>query len=270
MPTGLPPPPLRNDVGDFSWLDWYNKLYKYLNTAGAISWSQIDFTGSKLSDIQSRPHADLTNIQGGTAGERYHLTQAEHDGLTNGGSTTLHTHAHNNLSSVQGGLSTERYHMSQAEYDKVHTQPWIEVADTNTSSLALTTTPVLLAPPTTVSGSGISYDSSTGVFTFPYAGSYDLSLHVNATASASNQFVYIYAENNTGSGWTVNANSGKLYELINSTTVQIIYAQSVHRVAGQQVRYKIYSNSNKVTLGTSTLPGGVGAIVPAIRIQYAG
>jgi hypothetical protein len=52
--------------------------------------------------------------------------------------------------------------------------------------------------------------------------------------------------------------------------MQIIYAQSVHRTAGQKVRYKIYSNDVKVSLNTSTLPGGVGAIVPAIRIQYAG
>lgn len=232
MAESLPPPPLRNEVGDFSWLDWYNKLYRYLKTTGSILWSTIDFSGSNITDIQTR--------------------------------------AHNSLQSFQGGQAGEYYHLNAAEYDKVHGQPWVEVADTTTSSLALSTTPVLLKPPTTVSGSGISYDSSTGEFTFNYAGSYALSLHVNATSSAANQFVYIYAENNTGSGWTVTANSGKAYELINANTVQIVYAQAVHRTVGQKVRYKIYSNDIKVSLATTTLPGGVGAVVPAIRIQYAG
>lgn len=232
MPDGLPPPPLKSEVGDFNWLDWYNKLYRYLKTTGSIAWSAIDFSGSNITDIQTRNHNSLQGFQGGTAGEYYHL--------------------------------------NAAEYDKVHAQPWIEVADTTTSSIALSTTPTLLIPPTTVSGNGISYDNTTGEFTFSYAGSYGLSLHVNATASAANQYVYIYAENNTGSGWTVNTNSGKLYELTNSNTVQIVYAQSVHRVAGQKVRYKIYSNDVKVSLSTTTLPGSVGAVVPAIRIQYAG
>jgi hypothetical protein len=232
MASGLPPPPLRDNVGDFSWLDWYNKLYKYVATTGSFLWSNINFAGSNITDIQTRQHNSLQSFQGGQAGEYYHV--------------------------------------NAAEYNKIHTQPWIEVADTSGTAMTLSTTPTLLKPPTTVSGSGISYDSSTGEFTFPYTGSYDLSLHVNATSSASNQLVYIYAETNTGSGWTVNANSGKQFELVNANTVQIVYPQSVHRTAGQKVRYKIYSNSNKVTLGTSTLPGGVGASVPAIRIQYAG
>jgi hypothetical protein len=231
MAQQLPRPPLKAAPGDFLWLEWYNKLYDTLSTAGSILWSSINFSGSSLSDIQTRQHAQLTGFQGGSAGERYHLTEAD--------------------------------------YNKVHTQPWIEVAQTS-GSIALTTTPTLLKPPTTVSGSGITYDSSTGEFTFPYAGSYGLSLHVNATASASNQYVYIYAETDSGGGWAVNANSGKLYELTNANTVQIVYAQSVHRSVGQKVRYKIYSNDVKVSLSSSTLPGGVGAIVPAVRIQYAG
>ena len=262
MASGLPPPPLRDNVGDFSWLDWYNKLYKYVATTGSFIWSNINFSGSNITDIQTRQHNSLQSMQGGTSGEYYHLTAAQ--------VATIGVGNHNNLNSIQGGNSTERYHLSAAEYNKVHTQPWIEVADTSGTAMTLSTTPTLLKPPTTVSGSGISYDSSTGEFTFSYAGSYDLSLHVNATASAANQFVYIYAETDTGSGFAVNANSGKQYELINANTVQIVYPQSVHRTAGQKVRYKIYSNSNKVTLGTTTLPGGVGASVPAIRIQYAG
>ena len=37
-------------------------------------------------------HNALQSIQGGISAERYHLTQAQHDGLTDGGETNLHSH----------------------------------------------------------------------------------------------------------------------------------------------------------------------------------
>lgn len=233
MASGLPPPPTRAASGDFAWTAWYNELYKLLSTTGAVQWSQVNKAGSSIADLQNKNHNLLTPIQGGNSTERYHLTQSEHDLLV--------------------------------------APPWIEVADTTTSSIALSTTPQLLIPPTTVStgGSGITYDSSTGEFTFTKTNNYSLVIAVNATSSAANQKVYIYAETNNGSGWVANANSGKSFELMNAATVQIIYANAIHRVAGQKVRYKIYSNDIKVSLATSTLPGGYGVSVPAIRIQYA-
>ncbi len=42
-------------------------------------------------------HADLANLQGGTTGEYYHLTSAQHTDLTDGGATTLHKHDHGGL-----------------------------------------------------------------------------------------------------------------------------------------------------------------------------
>jgi hypothetical protein len=145
---------------------------------------------------------------------------------------------------------------------------YIEAYDLS-ASIALTSTPTLLKPASTGSSSGITYSSSTGVFTFSQEGDYSLALNVNAYASAANQFVYIYAENNTGSGWTLNTNSGKIYALPNSTQTQIVYANAVHRSANQQVRYWIYSNDGKVTLQTATLPSTSTVYVPAIRIQYS-
>ena len=230
MAGGLPPPPTRANAGDFAWTAWNNELYKLLSTQGAVAWSQVSKDGSSIADLQNKNHNLLTPIQGGT--------------------------------------STERYHLSSAEYDYVHNGPFIEVAETS-ASLGLTTTPVLLKPTTTVNGQGISYDSSTGEFTFLYAGNYTLSFALSATSSAAGQHVYVFAEVDTGSGWTVNANSGKTYELVNAATEQINFTNAIHRVAGQKVRYKVYSDSNKVTLSTFTLPGGVGAQVPAIRIQYS-
>lgn len=145
---------------------------------------------------------------------------------------------------------------------------YIEVYDLSTT-IALTSTPTLLTPASTGSSSGITYNNSTGVFTFSQEGDYTLALFVNAIATASNQFVYIYAEKNTGSGWTVNANSGKYYSLSNGVTTQIAYANAVHRAAGEQTRYWIYSNDGKVSLQTQTLPSVTGVYVPAIRIQYS-
>lgn len=233
MSSGLPPPPTRAASGDFAWVAWYNQLYALLSTTGSINWDQVNKAGSSIADLQHKEHSLLTSVQGGT--------------------------------------STEQYHLSANTYNVVTTPPAVEAADTTTSSIALTTTPTLLKPPTTVySTGGLTYDASTGEFTFQYAGTYVLALSVNATASAANQFVYIYAENNTGSGWTTTTNSGKSFELTNANTVQIIYSQAVRRTAGQKVRYKIYSNDVKVSLATTTLPGGVGAVVPAIRIQYTG
>jgi hypothetical protein len=83
MAEGLPPPPLKSEVGDFNWLDWYNKLYRYLKTTGSIAWSSIDFSGSNITDIQTRDHNSLQGFQGGTAGEYYHLTAAQYGVLTN-------------------------------------------------------------------------------------------------------------------------------------------------------------------------------------------
>ena len=76
--AALPPPPLRAEVGSFQWLDWYNKLQSAITVPGSITWATIDKSGSSLTDIQTRQHAQLQSIQGGSAGERYHLTFAEY------------------------------------------------------------------------------------------------------------------------------------------------------------------------------------------------
>ena len=154
-------------------------------------------------------------------------------------------------------------------FGNVLNQPYIEVYDLS-SSIAITATPTLLAPATTQTGaSGITYDPTTGIFTFAYAGDYTLSLVVNAQATGTGQSVYVYAEKNIGSGFAVNSNSGKSYQLANGQQTQVIYANAVSRIAGEQTRYWIYSNSTNVVLKTTALPGSVGANVPAIRIQYS-
>lgn len=76
--AGLPPPPINDRPGSFTWLEWYRQLRNYVSTSGSVPWYIINFSGSNITDIAARDHADLQGKQGGTAGEHYHLTSAEH------------------------------------------------------------------------------------------------------------------------------------------------------------------------------------------------
>lgn len=78
MAEALPPPPTRAANGDFAWVAWYNQLYSLLSTSGAVSWALIDKSGSSIADLQNKGHDLLTGLQGGTTGQRYHLTAAEY------------------------------------------------------------------------------------------------------------------------------------------------------------------------------------------------
>lgn len=141
------------------------------------------------------------------------------------------------------------------------------------ASIAISNTPTLLTPNSYVPATavGITYDNTTGVFTFENDGVYSLAISLNITTTNANQYVYVYAQKNVGAGWVNTANSGKSYELKNGLTVQFTSPQAVYRAAGEQTRYFIYSNNNNSNLVTQTLPGVTPTVyVPAIRIQFAG
>ena len=69
-----PPPPVKSEPGSFAWMEWYKTLYDYLNTAGSVLWSSINFTGSNLTDIVTRLHSSLQSILGTGS---YHISAAE-------------------------------------------------------------------------------------------------------------------------------------------------------------------------------------------------
>jgi len=111
MAVGLPPPPVNDVPGSFTWMEWYRQLRNYVSTSGSVPWFIINFAGSNITDIASRSHNNLQTLQGGTSGEMYHLTAAQYASLGIG--------AHNALNGIQGGTATERYHLPQISHDQV-------------------------------------------------------------------------------------------------------------------------------------------------------
>ena len=104
--NSLPPPPIQDKPGSFTWLEWYRQLRAYISTSGSVAWYVINFAGSNITDIASRDHDSLQNLQGGTAGEHYHLTAAQIAALG----------VHNSLTGLQGGTTNEYYHVTNTEY----------------------------------------------------------------------------------------------------------------------------------------------------------
>ena len=99
--AGLPPPPIQDKPGSFTWLEWYSQLREYVSTSGSVPWYIINFAGSNITDIALRDHDQLQNVQGGTAGEHNHLTNTEHTALTNSTQSTW-TPTFTNLTVVPG------------------------------------------------------------------------------------------------------------------------------------------------------------------------
>lgn len=95
MTLKIPPPPSVNtDFNDFTWKDWFRILRDQLINTGIGAWSALNFSGSNITDIETRNHNDLQNVQGGGASEKYHLTQAQLNGLVSGTVTALHKHSY--------------------------------------------------------------------------------------------------------------------------------------------------------------------------------
>lgn len=65
---------------------WYNQIRQFINSGvGTIPWASVSKVGANLTDIPTRNHNDLQNIQGGSALERYHLTAAQVAAIGTGG-----------------------------------------------------------------------------------------------------------------------------------------------------------------------------------------
>lgn len=86
-------PPIHDAQFSYQWREWLRRLYIRAAEAGQILWSQVSKSGSNLTDIETRRHRDLQDLQGGTTAEYYHLTSSHHATLTGGGDAdALHSH----------------------------------------------------------------------------------------------------------------------------------------------------------------------------------
>ena len=91
--TRIPPPPVSSEDRTV-WSNWYVAVKDGINNLRAdLKWTNLDFTGSNLTDVVTRNHNDLNSINGGSSTERYHLTAAQHTDLTDSGDSTSHYHA---------------------------------------------------------------------------------------------------------------------------------------------------------------------------------
>lgn len=231
MAQGLPPPPVNDQPGSFTWLEWYRQLRNYVSTSGSVPWYIINFAGSNITDIAARDHGNLQGLQGGAAGARYHLSQTEYNRMSN----------------------------------------YIDV-QTTTSGIVLPTTPTVIKPATTVGSNGITYDSSTGIYTFTYGGTYSLTITLNATASAANKTIYFYAEENIGSGWVIRRYSARSRLLATTIEEQSLFSASINFAAGTQTRHTIWASSATITLNSTDVPGTTAGTVtiPALRVSWEG
>ena len=107
-PLGPPPPVKQDAVFD----RWIRMVYQRIASAGQLLWSQIDFTGSTLTDLVTRNHADLQNLN---TASYTHLTAANHTDLTDAGDSTLHYHASDrDLANATGQITLDHLATMQA------------------------------------------------------------------------------------------------------------------------------------------------------------
>lgn len=57
---------------------YLQELDRLLNNSESIEWDRVNKDGSSLADLATKLHSDLDQKQGGTSGEHYHLTEAQH------------------------------------------------------------------------------------------------------------------------------------------------------------------------------------------------
>lgn len=78
MAVLIPPTPIGAPPGHSFWNDWYEKIRDVINQGSvSVLWSNINFSGSNITDLASRAHNNLQSMQGGSAGEYYHLSATQ-------------------------------------------------------------------------------------------------------------------------------------------------------------------------------------------------
>lgn len=103
MTFKLPPPPTSNDPKDPSFRDWFYKVQRAFSDVGTYLFTSLDFTGSNITAITTRNHADLQNLN---TTSYSHLNSTQLTDLTDSGDSTLHYHASDrDLANATGNLA---------------------------------------------------------------------------------------------------------------------------------------------------------------------
>ena len=123
----LPPYPIGSDPSSFEMQQWYLSLQSQFDTAGALAWDLVDKAGSDLADLATRDHASLQNMQGGTTGERYHLTSTQSTALA-GSTQGTWTPTFTSLTEVLGGGTV----VKAGRYSRIGRTVFWQVAITTT------------------------------------------------------------------------------------------------------------------------------------------
>lgn len=85
----IPPPPTQDDSFSYLWRAWLYTATQAVQGVTEIPWTALSFTGSNVTDLETRNHADLQNINTATY---THLSSTNAAALTSGNNTTLHIH----------------------------------------------------------------------------------------------------------------------------------------------------------------------------------
>jgi len=180
IPLAQPP---RKD--DRSFDDWMHRMWKRISDTAGIAWSLIDKTGSNLTDLTTRNHADLQNINTATY---THLSATNHTDLTDGGTTTLHQHDFNYVpypTSLQIGAPT---HIDTLQ--EIHNHSFsagvmdgCDITDNGNGTVSFASGHAMLRP---------SADSHTSLYAIAVSAQTNLALTDDATN-------YVYLDYNAGS-----------------------------------------------------------------------
>lgn len=153
--------------------------------------------------------------------------------------------------------------------DKKDWFPSIELLNTN-ATVVLPTTPAVFKATTIARNDGFTYDLATGVMTTLVSSSYSLNLKFNAQPSASNRYIYFYAEEDKGAGWVIDRYAARKLELVNQTETEVVLGVSQYYAIGTKIRYYVWGDAT-ITLKTTNLPGTTAGTVtvPAYKLQMA-
>lgn len=139
MTLPLAPPAPSGDPARDKWL---YQLWARSTGTGTNPWTGISFTGSNLTDIATRNHADLQNIN---TASYTHLSSTNAMDLTDGGDSTLHYHSADRSSAnftgtnwtdlTDGGDSTLHYHAADRSSANFTGTNWTDLTDGGLTTL---------------------------------------------------------------------------------------------------------------------------------------